>query len=377
MDELRSVVEALERTDWSAVVTDPDWRIVWSSSQIALILGDDAAADLGVGRHLLETGALRAFDVLTEEGVGEWVRVHAPYALHDGPVTRDELAHLVDERFRSIVEEAEPAPPPPRWTLRLPVGGSDDVGVVALGERVVASDGRLLGNAFVYGSSLPASVLWFVGQGDQRMFSRVAELLEPGRRPAAVLFADIEGSTGLSRRMSSAAYFDLIRSLTGSADAAILDAGGVIGKHAGDGVSAFFLADQVGSSPAAALASLRAARAIAAAAAERDVRMRIAIHWGATLYIGQVATSGRLEVTALGDEVNECARIQEAASAGALLATKQLVERIDPQDALGEGLDPAALRYTPVAELEGAGEKAVRDAGTIAVADVSVSNPAP
>jgi class 3 adenylate cyclase len=369
--DLDSVVEALERTDWSAVVTDADWRIVWSSGEIALILGDDAAAGLGVGRHLLETGALAAFNVLTEEGVAEWVRVHAPYALHDGPVTRDELATIVDDRFRAIVEQAVPAEPPPRWTLRLPVGGAEDVGVVALGERVVAADGRLLGNAFVYGSSLPASVLWFVGQGDQRMFSRLAELLEPGRRPAAVLFADIEGSTNLSRRMSSAAYFALIKRITGAADAAILDAGGVIGKHAGDGVSAFFLADQVGSSPGAALAALRAARAIAAAAAQEDVRMRSAVHWGATLYIGQVATSGRLEVTALGDEVNECARIQEAADAGALLATKQLIERIDPQDAVAEGIDPAELRYTPVAELRGAGEKAIRDAGSIAVADVS------
>ncbi|HEV2813779.1 MAG TPA: adenylate/guanylate cyclase domain-containing protein, partial [Solirubrobacteraceae bacterium] len=209
------------------------------------------------------------------------------------------------------------------------------------------------------------------GQGDQRMFQRLAELVEPGRRPAAVLFADIEGSTGLSRRMASAAYFDLIRGLTGTADAAILDAGGVIGKHAGDGVSAFFLADQVGSSPAAARAALRAARAIVAKAREADVTMRVAIHWGATLYIGQVATSGRLEVTALGDEVNECARIQEAAAPGALLATKQLVERLDPDEAVAEGLQPSALRYTLVSELPGAGEKAVRDAGSIAVADVS------
>ena len=29
------------------------------------------------------------------------------------------------------------------------------------------------------------------------------------------------------------------------------------------------------------------------------------LHWGSTLYVGQIATSGRSEVTALGDEVNE------------------------------------------------------------------------
>ncbi|MDQ3741658.1 MAG: adenylate/guanylate cyclase domain-containing protein [Actinomycetota bacterium] len=369
-DRLRQVVEALEETNWSAVVTDAEWRIVWSSRELALILSEDAS-DLGVGRHMLETGALSAFTVLSDAGVEAWVRTHAPFALYDGPRSREELAGLVDERFRAIVEEAEPREPPPRWTLRMAVGREDDVGVVAHGERMVGTDGQVIGNAFMYGSALPASVLWFVNQGDQRMFHRITELTEPGRRPAAVLFADIEGSTSLSRRMASAAYFDLIRNLTRACDAAILDAGGVIGKHAGDGVSAFFLADQCGSSPCAALGALRAARAIQAAAREHEVSMRVGIHWGATLYIGQLATSGRLEVTALGDEVNECARIQDAAPAGALLATKQLVERLDPDDAAAQGLEPAKLRYTLVSELPGAGDKAVRDAGTIAVADVS------
>jgi class 3 adenylate cyclase len=101
--------------------------------------------------------------------------------------------------------------------------------------------------------------------------------------------------------------------------------------------------------------------------------MRAAIHWGATLYIGQVATSGRLEVTALGDEVNECARIQEAAHGDVLLATKQLVERLDPADAAAEGVDAAALRYRLVSELPDVPEKALRDAGNIPVADVSAS----
>jgi len=32
--------------------------------------------------------------------------------------------------------------------------------------------------------------------------------------------------------------------------------------------------------------------------AEVDVRVNVGIHWGATLMVGQVATGGRLEVTA-------------------------------------------------------------------------------
>ena len=369
-DPLGDIVEALERTEWSLVLTDASWRIVWSSPQLSLILNQPAGDDFGIGRHMLETDTLQAFTVLTEESVAQWIRVHAPYALHDGPESREELAALVAERFRPIVEQAEPAVPPPRWSLHMKTGADEDVGVNALGERVVAEDGALLGNIWVYGSSLPASVLWFVGQGDQRMFSRLAELVEPGRHPAAVLFADLEGSTDLSRRMSSAAYFELIRRLTSAIDEAILANGGVIGSHAGDGVSAFFLAEQIGSGPAAALAAVRAARAIVDQVPQLDdrCRMKVAIHWGATLYIGRVATSGRLEVTALGDEVNECARIQDAAGGGELLATKALVERLDPDEARAAGLDPETLEYTPIGELPGVSEKTIRDAGAIAVA---------
>jgi len=55
----------------------------------------------------------------------------------------------------------------------------------------------------------------------------------------------------------------------------------------------------------------------------------VGVHWGGSLYMGQVVTRGRLEVTALGDEVNECARIQRAASGGAILASKGVLERLD------------------------------------------------
>ena len=65
-----------------------------------------------------------------------------------------------------------------------------------------------------------------------------------------------------------------------------------------------------------------------------DVSMRFGLHWGATLYVGRLMTSGRAEVTALGDEVNEGARIEACATGGHALASKNLVERLQPHDAL-------------------------------------------
>ena len=145
---------------------------------------------------------------------------------------------------------------------------------------------------------------------------------------------------------------------------------GIVGKHAGDGGSALFLAaDFDGSESAAARAAIEAARAIRDGA-ERlgpddvTVKLNIGVHWGATLMVGQVATSGRLEVTALGDQMNEGARIEAAAKDGAILASKDLIERLDADDAQATGLDPDAIAYTPLGELDGASDKAIRDAGS-------------
>jgi class 3 adenylate cyclase len=217
---------------------------------------------------------------------------------------------------------------------------------------------------------MPASLLMSVAGGNPSHFRRMAELVEPGRRNAAVLFADVEGSTDRSRRLPSARYFAAVRTLNTAIDAAILAEGGIVGKHAGDGVSAFFLADQIGTISGAARAAIATARQIqhAVDVLEGEWTINIGVHWGATLYMGQIATSGRLEVTALGDEVNECARIQEAASGGQLLASKPLLERLDAADAAVLDLDPTAIEYVLLAEVPGATDKVRRDAGQIAVA---------
>jgi class 3 adenylate cyclase len=151
------------------------------------------------------------------------------------------------------------------------------------------------------------------------------------------------------------------------------DHGGVVGKHAGDGVTAFFLVDD-----RAALESARdisiVTRDTAKSLGEEtglidpdDCRVNVAVHWGGTLYMGQLVTGGRLEITALGDEVNECARIQESAQEGETLVSKAVVEHLDGDDADALSIDPDSVLYRTVTELPGASDKAKADAGTISV----------
>ena len=130
-------------------------------------------------------------------------------------------------------------------------------------------------------------------------------------------------------------------------DAVIIRSRGIVGKHAGDGVSAYFLNDEFESPSEAAATAIDAAhelRRAALATADQigretglftaaDCPLNVGVHWGSTLYMGQVVTGGRLEVTALGDEVNECARIQQSARDGAVLASKAVIERLVDGDA--------------------------------------------
>ena len=99
------------------------------------------------------------------------------------------------------------------------------------------------------------------------------------------------------------------------------------------------------------------------------------MHWGGALYLGQVVTGGRLEVTALGDEVNERARIEQVATGGQRLVSKTLVERLDDDAAADLGLRPRSMTYRMLAELSrdggAVGGKAERDAGSLAVHDLA------
>jgi class 3 adenylate cyclase len=95
---------------------------------------------------------------------------------------------------------------------------------------------------------------------DLAHLERMRVVEKPDRRPAAILMADLEASSPLARRLSTAQYFAFGRRFVRAADQCIIDAGGIVGRHAGDGVVAFFLAETEGSESAAARACITTAR---------------------------------------------------------------------------------------------------------------------
>jgi class 3 adenylate cyclase len=229
--------------------------------------------------------------------------------------------------------------------------------------------------------SVRPGLVSLLARGDEEMYERMAKLVDPSSREGAILFCDLEGSTELARTLPSSEYFRLIRSLWTEIDGLVARHKGIVGKHAGDGASAFFLLDDLGSASRAASAAIRTAREIHERSEEifgdaldTSCLMRVGIHWGSSLYIGQLVPGGRLDVTALGDAVNECARIEESAAPHQTLASKELIERLSDDDAAALGLNPEKLRYAPLASLATANEKAKAVAGTIGVISIEGSD---
>lgn len=380
--------QELERGRWPGWIMDGDLVLRYASTEgksfMSTSLGREVDdADAGVGQNI--------FDALTNEA---WTSTISPESLATlmpriMGYLRDEFADtpkdpssFVPEPFMPFFEAATEVDSygvlSDRFDYTVPDLPPLAVEFLLFGIR--GREGELLGVICVSQMGVRPTLVSLLSRGDERMFERMADLQEPKRSQGAILFADLEGSSRLSRMLPTSTYFSFIRSLATAADAAIAANGGVVGRHAGDGVSGFFLLSERDSASEVAASAARAARqihdhardAIAQTVSEAGIEsdhlgMNIGLHWGASLYMGQLVPGGRLDVTALGDSVNECARIEEAAQGGCFLASKQLIEQLSEADASKVGIDLNHLLYKPISEMDNVSEKAIRDAGLIPV----------
>jgi class 3 adenylate cyclase len=408
---LAAIAADIDAARFGAMLLDAEWNLVWVSEEMKKFCFYPPYEPL-YGRHAIENYMSDAFcRLVTEESQLEMMVNDSPYLMWGTKGGKEGYKKLVRaaqqdwidrgheppewakqqnvspegtmDMMEQMLDAMEPVEPPPVF-----IGSFDflyedlpPTRIAEMGIKLVDENGELYGHLCLYLPALPAGVMQLVTRGDEGMFERMVDLVHPGRNPAAILFCDLQDSGVLSRRLPSAAYFKLVRALTTAIDDCIVQHKGIVGKHAGDGVTSFFLAEHLGSPSAAAQAAIEAGRAIATEAGKvakevgeetglieaADGVVNVGLHWGGTLYMGQLVTGGRLEVTALGDTVNECARIQECARDGDILVSKMLMENLTDEDAALLNVDPDSLVYRTVAELADVSDKAKRDAGGIPV----------
>ena len=377
--ELAHWADLMAELRWAAFLLDEEFRLVWASPDLQRFLGSPREKELGYGRHVFEALTTDAWRRLATSESGRRLLCDlGPFVV--GAAGEGANLEAIPEDFHSVLGEIESRP----FTRAIATsfdhverGGESDLPVSrvnVLGMPLRDENGALNGVLVLGYMGLRPGLVSLLARGDENMYERMAKLVEPSSHEAAILFCDLQGSTDLARSLPTGKYFRLIRSLWTAIDRIVAGNRGIVGKHAGDGASAFFLVDDHESRSAAAYAALRTAREIHDRSddifgdtIDSSCLMRLGLHWGSSLYIGQLVPGGRLDVTALGDAVNECARIQECAEAHGTLVTKDLIERLSVDDAAALGIDPEKVRYQLVSTLPAADDKAIAAAGAVAV----------
>ena len=383
---LAELASALNEAGHWAEIMDRRWRRVFVTDSLRVAGGflietaPSLAGQFAFGTEYIDTLIGLPTGPIAVESTRRHLASLGGWVIEDLSGGREELRSLVDSRLADLVDRITPTDASLAITYVYDgygVAGSRPK-VVVTATRVRGPGGELAGTVLIHKPALDMTLLGVLGaMGDRGHFERMQSVAKAGRRPGAILFADVEGSTPLAKRLSTTSYFALGRRLIRAADQCIVDAGGITGRHSGDGVVAFFLVEHLGSESAASSSCIHAARSLKVAMTNVAARselpgdaltMRFGLHWGATLYLGLISTVGRTETTALGDDVNDAARIEACATGGRILASKQLIERLSPDAARDLGLD--VITYAQLGDLTTATDKARRDAPSIAVCEL-------
>jgi len=385
---LADVASAMNAAGHAVWMFDERWHFVYVTEDARTLWADVAGGRLGsvaIGDHLFSTESLQVsqrwrFGVNSADLWRGTLRALGAMVLSDTVGGREGLRSSIDPSLHEIVDELTPSDAAAGEFELMTMGLRGPVPAEMVALRVRDDQGCLRGTALVGKPAAPMSVLGGMAwERDLPHLQRMERFTRAGRHPSAILFADLERSSSLVRSIPTATYFRLGRRLVRVADECVVDGGGIVGRHVGDGVVAFFPAETSGSESRAAYACIETARALRARLAEVAVSsdlepealsMRFGLHWGATVYMGKISTLARTEVTGLGDDVNVAARIEQSASGGRLLASKGLVERLDAAEASELGIDLGALTYVAIEDLADAPDKARRDAPGIAVCEL-------
>ncbi len=171
----------------------------------------------------------------------------------------------------------------------------------------------------------------------KKLLEAIAELArQPAPQPettqhrqVTVLFADLVGFTELTSRMEAEDLHRLIERFYALADAAIVDAGGSVDKHLGDGIMALFGAPIAHGDDA--LRALRAADALHGVMPMLSREMGRELHLHVGVAAGEAIVGGLggdKNYTALGDAVNLAARIVAQAASGETVLSDEVRQAV-------------------------------------------------
>ena len=267
---------SVNASNW-ALAFDLKWRIVAETDEVVTASGQSfitGTFQYGPEAVDLENPTLEVMS----RGEREALRHLGSWMLSDLGLDREELRALVHPALCDVVDDLVDLGDSPVTSWATPAAYlGDKIGTASVAFRVPDAAGEIVGTVQLVKPNVGMNTIaMLTASGDLDHLQRMHQLATASRRPAAVLFADLEGSAQLSKRMPTAAYFKLIRRITRAADQCVVEAGGLVGRHAGDGVAAFFVAETLGSDSTAARACIAAAKALQSAMADLAERQDLA-----------------------------------------------------------------------------------------------------
>jgi adenylate cyclase len=158
--------------------------------------------------------------------------------------------------------------------------------------------------------------------------------------PFCVLVADLQESVRICAELLAEDYFDLIKHIYGSMEDSFKKYYGVYGKHAGDGIVYYFLKERESNYLTNAIyCAKEIQKKMEILSAEwrinkkwhNDLYLNIGINEGEEFF-GTIPSSNNVEFTALGDTINFAARLSCLARCGAIVTTKNLINRLNDEE---------------------------------------------
>src|SRR5215813_6072786 len=173
------------------------------------------------------------------------------------------------------------------------------------------------------GSSTPQGAKFCSECGAQLQPQPPQHALNPSRKVATVLFADLKGSTQAISAIDAEAAMLRIRPLIMAMAAAVREHGGTVVEVRGDGIlSGFGALDSLDDH---ALAACRAALAIrqAAKASQVSLPVRIGIHTGEV-----IVSPGEAGNSLMGATVHLASRLEQAAEPNTILVSEEVYRAV-------------------------------------------------
>src|SRR5438445_12739875 len=90
---LDMIAAGIEQTGWAAELCDPEWRLVWVSSELKRLVGEEDDRRIAVGEHILvNRNQLNWRRMTTLEARRAWVQDNVPMMLEETPGGPEALA---------------------------------------------------------------------------------------------------------------------------------------------------------------------------------------------------------------------------------------------------------------------------------------------